>query len=258
MSKETALVTGASSGIGAVYAEKLAARGHDLILVARRGDKLQSLAERLRTEAGISVEVLEADLSDAAGLEAVEQRLKRDDAITMLVNNAGIAGEGPILTAQRKTLDTMIDLNVKAVTRLAAAIAPRLAERGSGTIVNITSVTALMPDGFTAVYPATKAFVLAFSEALNAELGPRGVRVQAVLPGVTKTDIWEEEALKTIPAEMVMDVNDMVSAALRGLDLGETVTIPSLPDNADWEELVRIRTNLRPNLSRNRPAARYS
>lgn len=232
MTDQNFLVTGASDGIGAVYAERLAARGHGLILVARRADRLAALAERLRTEANVPVEVIAADLGKAEDLARVEARLRDDAAITGLVNNAGIAGEGPIIEADPAMLSQMIALNVGAVTRLTAAIAPRLAAAGSGTIINLTSITALMPAAFTAVYPATKAFVLAFTEALAAELGPRGVRVQAVLPGITRTAIWAEEQLAHIPAEMVMEVGEMVDAALAGLDLGERITIPALPDTA--------------------------
>lgn len=257
MPKGTYLVTGASDGIGAIYADRLAKRGHDLVLVARSADKLQRLAERLRHEAGVTVEVLAADLGKAGDLARIEARLREDATITGLVNNAGIAGEGPILTADPAHIDSMIALNVSAVTRLAAAIAPRLAARGAGTIINIASVTALMPEAFTAVYPATKAFVLAFSEALQAELGPKGVHVQAVLPGITRTGIWEEERLAQIPAEMVMSVDDMVDAALAGFDLGERITIPSLPDTADLDRFLAARGALRPNLSHRKPAARY-
>lgn len=257
MTKQTFLVTGASNGIGAVYADRLARRDHDLVLVARSADRLEALAGRLRRETGVAVEVLAADLGKTGDLARVEKRLREDAAITGLVNNAGIAGEGPILTADPVHIDSMIALNVSAVTRLAAAIAPRLAGRGAGTIVNITSVTALMPEAFTAVYPATKAFVLAFSEALQAELGPKGVHVQAVLPGITRTAIWEEERLAQIPAEMVMSVDDMVDAALAGLDLGERITIPSLPDTADLERYLAARGALRPNLSLRKPAPRY-
>ncbi len=258
MANGTFLITGASDGIGAVYADRLARRGHDLILVARRADRLEALAARLEAETGVTVETLSADLSRPEDLARIERRLQEDAAITGLVNNAGIAGETAFVGADPAYLTGMIDLNVLAVTRLAAAIAPRLAEAGSGTIVNMTSVTALMPDGFTAVYPATKAYVLAFTEALNVELGARGVRVQAVLPGITRTPIWTEEQLAGLPAEMVMDVEDMVDAALSGLDLGEKITIPALPDNADLDAYLKARGALRPNLSRNRPAPRYA
>lgn len=257
MTKGTFLITGASDGIGAVYADRLARRGHDLILVARRADKLVALAQKLEAETGVTVETLSADLSTPDGLASVEARLRSDEAIIGLVNNAGIAGETSLVDADAAYLTGMINLNILAVTRLTAAIAPRLTALGGGTIINMTSVTALMPDGFTAVYPASKAFVLAFTEALQVELGAKGVRVQAVLPGITRTAIWEAEQLANIPAEMVMEVGDMADAAFAGLDLGETITIPSLPDIADLDAYLAARAALRPNLSRARPAARY-
>lgn len=257
MSNDTILITGASDGIGAVYADRLARRGANLILVARRAEKLAALAERLRAEAGVGVEVLAADLADAGDLARIEARLREDEAITGLVNNAGIAGEGRFVDADPAYLTGLINLNILAVTRLSAAIAPRLAARGAGTIINMTSITALMPDGFTATYPASKAFVLAFTEALLAELGPQGVRVQAVLPGITRTPIWTEEQLAGIPAHMVMDVEEMVDAALAGLDLGEAITIPALPDIAQLDAYLAARAALRPNLSLAHAAPRY-
>lgn len=257
MSKQIFLVTGASDGIGAVYAERLAQQGHDLLLVARRANKLAALAERLHAETGASVETLAADLGNPEDLARIEARLRKDAAITGLVNNAGIAGETAFVDANLAHISQMIALNVTAVTRLSAAIAPRLAAAGNGTIINITSVTALMPAAFTAVYPATKAFVLAFSEALAAELGPKGVRVQAVLPGITRTAIWEEASLARIPGEMVMEAGEMVDAALAGLELGETITIPSLPDKAQLNTYLSAREALRPNLSLAKAADRY-
>jgi len=155
MTQETFLITGASDGIGAVYADRIARRGANLILVARRMDKLAHLADRLRTETGVHVEVLTADLSKPDDLARIEARLCGDESITGLINNAGIAGEQSFVETDPAYLTGMIDLNVLAVTRLSSAIAPRLAEKGAGAIINITSVTALMPEGFTAVYPAT-------------------------------------------------------------------------------------------------------
>ena len=257
MNKQTFLITGASDGIGAVYADRLARRGHDLILVARRADKLAALADQLRSETGVSVDVIAADLANPDDLARVEARLRTDDAITGLINNAGIAGETSFVEADTAQLTTLINLNILAVTRLTAAIAPRLAAKGSGAIINIGSVTSLVPDGFTATYPASKAYVLAFSEALQVELGAKGVRVQAVLPGATRTPIWNEEQLASLPAEIVMDVNDMVDAALTGFDAGEVVTIPALPDMADYDTYIAARAALRPNLSLARPAPRY-
>ncbi len=257
MTKQSFLITGASDGIGAVYADRLARRGHNLILVARRADKLAALADQLRRDTGVAVDVIAADLAQPDDLARVEARLRDDDTITGLINNAGIAGETSFAQADPAYLTGMIDLNIVAVTRLSAAIAPRLAAKSAGAIVNITSVTALMPDGFTAVYPASKAYVLAFTEALQVELGAQGVRVQAVLPGITRTPIWDEAQLANIPADMVMDVNDMVDAALAGFDAGEVVTIPALPDMADYDAYIAARAALRPNLSLSRPAPRY-
>lgn len=257
MSLKTFLVTGASDGIGAVYAERLARRGHGLVLVARRTDKLRALAARLTSETGVAIDTVTADLADPVGLQTVESRLATDSTINGLVNNAGIAGEGTIVGADPRLLTSMIALNVLAMTRLTAALAPRLATKGEGTIINISSVTALMPDAFTAVYPATKAYVLAFTEAIHAELSPKGVRVQVVLPGITRTAIWPDDTWAKLPPEMVMSVEDMVDAALAGLDLGEVVTVPSLPDQSAFDHFVSARQALRPGLSLRQPADRY-
>jgi len=257
MTNETILITGASDGIGAVSADRLARRGANLILVARRGDRLEALAQRLRAESGVNVEVISADLAKPDDLARIETRLREDEAITGLVNNAGIAGEESFVETDPAYLTGMIDLNILAVTRLSRAIAPRLAAKGAGTLINITSVTALMPDGFTAVYPATKAYVLAFTEALQVELGSKGVKVQAVLPGITRTAIWTQEQIASLPPHMVMDVEEMVDAALAGLDMGEGITIPALPDMADLDAYLTARGALRPNLSLKDAAARY-
>lgn len=260
MTPQTSLVTGASSGIGAIYADRLAAQGHNLVLVARSEAQLRDLAGRLEAAHGVSVDILVADLGNAGDLARVEARLRDDGDIMMLVNNAGVATGGRLAGAvDPDRLEAMIRLNVVALTRLAAAAAPRFAAAGAGTIVNIGSVTALMPEAFDAVYSASKAFVLALSRSLRAELSPRGVTVQAVLPGATRTAIWEGAGVDvdTLPAAMLMEVDAMVDAAIAGLALGEAVTIPSLPDSADWEAYERARLALHPNLSRNLPAARY-
>jgi len=257
MANDTIMITGASDGIGALYADRLAQRGHPLVLVARRAERLEHVAGRIRSASGGPVEVLVADLGGPADLARVEARLREDEAISGLVNNAGMAGEGPIAAAEPAVISALVSLNVLAVTRLTAAIAPRLARQGRGTIVNLGSVTSLMPDAFSSVYPATKAFVLAFSEALLAELGPLGVKVQCVLPGITRTAIWKDEQMSGLPSGMVMEVEDMVDAALAGLDMGETVTIPSLRDHAAYLAYVAARDELRPGLSLSTPAPRY-
>jgi len=256
----TALVTGASSGIGAIYAERLAARGFDLLLVARDQERLDAAASKLRTEHGVQVEVLKADLTQKDDVLKIEQRLRSDSSISLLLNNAGVAADGLLANADMDQLERLIQLNVTTVTRLASAAAASFAKAGRGTIINIASVVALFPERFNATYSASKAYVLSLTQSLNAELDGTGVKVQAVLPGVTRTEIWERSGIDAtqIPADMVMEAGEMVDAALSGLDQGELVTIPSLPDAADWDAFVAARHVLAPNLSKSKAAARYT
>jgi short-subunit dehydrogenase len=256
--KGTALITGASAGIGATYADRLARRGYDLILAARDEGRLNQLAAKLR-QTGIAVDVLPTDLGTRAGRAAVEQRLREDASITMLVNNAGMAAAGMLTDVEPDRLEAMVELNVIAVTRLAAAAARSFAARNRGTIINIASVLALAPELFNGVYSGTKAFVLNLSLSMQQELAASGVRVQAVLPGATRTEIWDRSGMDIahMPAERLMAVDELVDAALAGLDAGEQVTIPSLPDTADFEAYTQARFALGPNLSRNHAAARY-
>jgi short-subunit dehydrogenase len=258
-SKGIALVTGASTGIGAVYADRLSKRGYDLILVARDAKRLDALSDRIKAETGLSVENMVADLTSKADLAKVTKRLQEDEAITLLVNNAGVGGNGPLAGADLDLTDKLIDLNITAVTHLASAAATNFSAKKSGTIINVASVLALAPEIANAAYCASKGYVLNLSLTLDVELSPMGVRVQAVLPGATRTEIWERAGIDVAkyPAEMIMDVEPMVDAALAGLDLGERVTIPSLPDAADWEDFNAGRLALRPKLSLSEPAPRY-
>jgi short-subunit dehydrogenase len=257
--KGTALVTGASSGIGAVYADRLARRGYDLILVARNEQKLNGLASRLTKETGRSVQVVRADLSDGADLARVEAILKNDADLTVLVNNAGVASIAPLVDADAAKMDEIVALNVRAVTRLALAAAPAFVARGAGTIVNIASIVAIAPEALNGVYGASKAYVLAFSQSLQHELAGKGVRVQAVLPGATATDLWENAGRhwNQLPAEIVMGTEPMVDAALAGLDAGEVVTIPSLQDGDEWTRYEAARRALSKRFGNSVPAPRY-
>lgn len=257
--KGTALITGASAGIGAVYADRLAKAGYDLILVARSGDRLADLARRITNVSGRSVETLAADLTVSEDLASVEAVLKTDQSITLLLNNAGIAATTPLLQSNVDEMARMIALNVTAPTRLAYAAAPAFVARGAGTIINIASIVAINPKLLNGVYAASKAFVLALSESLRHELADKGVRVQAVLPGATATDLWDKAGtpIHHLPKEIVMTTEDMVDAALAGFNQGEFVTIPSLPDKADWDAFDKARDALSPNLSLAKPAARY-
>jgi short-subunit dehydrogenase len=251
-----ALVTGASSGIGAVYADRLAKRGYDLILVARNEDKLKSLAARLASETGRSVKTLPVDLGDKAALAKVEAVLRDDPSIALLVNNAGAASLAPLLDSDIDEMEAMIALNVIALTRLTYAAAPAFVARGVGAIINIGSVVGIVPERLNGVYGASKAYVLAFSHSLQHELAGRGVRIQAVLPAATATDIWEKGGFhhSKLPAGTVMSTEDMVDAALAGLDQGEVVTIPPLQDGDDWTRFEAARGALTQKFGNSAPA----
>jgi hypothetical protein len=257
--KGTALITGASTGIGALYAQRLAQRGYDLLLVARNRERLDAIARRITAATHRPVAVLAADLNDAASLAGVEARLRSDSSITLLVNNAGVGAATPLLNSDVEQMQAMIALNITALMRLTYAAVPGFVARGRGAIINISSVVGLVPETLNGVYGATKAFVLAFSQSLRHELAGKGVVVQAVLPGATRTPLWALAGLDidTLPQDIVMNADDLVDAALAGFDLGEFVTVPSLPDIADWNAYEAARQALRPNLSRAKPAGRY-
>jgi hypothetical protein len=233
----TALVTGASSGIGAVYADRAAHRGYDLILVARNRARLDTVAKRLTDATGRNVEVVAADLNDRAGLARIETILGTDASIAMLVNNAGFGATKPLLASDVDKMDEMIALNVSALTRLTYAAVPGFVARGGGAIINISSIAAIGPEMLNGVYGGSKAFVLAFSQSLHHELAGKNVHVQAILPGVTATDFWEIAGtpLEQVPAHWTMTAEDMVDASLAGFDQGELVTIPALADVALWD-----------------------
>jgi short-subunit dehydrogenase len=257
--KGTALVTGASSGIGAVYADRLAHRGYDLVLVARDAFRLDTLAERLRAQTGRRVDVLPADLAAAADLAKVAARVENDPAMTMLVNNAGILLSGGLLDSDADAVDRLIAVNITAPTRLAAAAARAFSQAGHGAIVNIASVLALAPEVFEGAYSGSKSYLLSLSLQLAGELKSAGVRVQAVLPGATRTELWErsgKDADAMMPG-LVMTAGDLVDAALLGLDRGEVVTIPPLADETLYETYLAARLALAPHLSRQQVAPRY-
>src|SRR6516164_10531214 len=189
--KGTVLKTGASSGIGAVVADCLAKRGHDLILVGRDEERLNSVANRTSNETGRSARAIVADLTKKFDLEKVERILRNDASITALVNNAGVGAPAPFLDADIDRLAQMVELNVTALVRLSYAVLPAFLNRGSGSIINVASVVGIVPEILNGVYGGTKAFVIAFSRSLHKELGPRGIRIQAILPGATATDFWD-------------------------------------------------------------------
>ncbi len=253
----TALITGASSGIGAVYARRLAARGHDLVLVARATDRLNALATELRNTHNVAIEVITADLTDNIQLEPVLQRLRSEPSIDILVNNAGAGLIGEFATANPTEMNKLLALNVTAPTLLASAVISGMVERGSGAIINIASVLALLPEYSYGIYAATKSYVLTLSQSLAAELTSKGIYIQAVLPAATRTEIYERAGGDINQVPDVMEVDDLVDAALIGFDRKELVTIPPVPDIAAWEAFEQARGVLASGFSNAKPAARY-
>jgi len=256
--KGTALITGSSAGIGAVYADRLARRGYDLIIVARNQARLNALAKKLTTETGRSIEVVPADLNNKTDLARVEKILREDASITMLVNNAGVGSVASILEADVNAMEEMIDLNVTALTRLSYAAAPAFVARGTGTIINVSSVVAIAVEALNGVYSASKSYVLSFGHSLQNDLAEKGVRVQTVLPGATATEFWDVAGYapqKT--SATTMSAEDCVDAALAGLDAGELVTIPGLYDAELWNRWEADRKDLGSNFGNAKPAPRY-
>lgn len=255
----TALVTGASTGIGSVYADRLARRGYDLILVARNKNKLDAVASRITKETGRSVEVVAADLNDFTDLARVENILRSDASITLLVNSAGLGAVTQLLDSPADKMDAMVMLNVVSLTRLTQAVIPAFAARSNGIIINIGSIVGIYPELLNGIYGATKAYVQAYSQSLHHELKDKGITVQVVAPGATATPFWDlaGSPVENFPPEIVMTAENLVDAALAGLDQGEVVTVPSLPNIADWNAYEHARVAMFPNLSKKDPAPRY-
>jgi short-subunit dehydrogenase len=260
-SSKTAVVTGASSGIGAVYAERFAARGYDLILVARRADRLNALADKLATAYGTNVQVLAADLEKESDLANVESVLERDARVHVLVNNAGLARLRPLAQSSKEDSASQVSLNITALTRLTQAVLPGFLARNEGVVINVASVLAVHSLPISAVYSGTKAFVLAFSRGLQDELASTGVKVQVVLPASTATEIWTEAVsgvpLSALNQASIMSAEDLVDAALAGLDKGEAITWPSVGDESLWTKFDAARSALFAATQTGTPAPRY-
>ncbi|WP_282272579.1 SDR family oxidoreductase [Stenotrophomonas sp. PS02298] len=251
------LITGSSTGIGATYAARFAQRGHDLVLVARDKARLDVLAQQLSEKFDVTVEVLPADLTNQDDLLRVERKLRDDERIGVLINNAGMGQSGSFLDQDAQRIEQMIALNVTSVTRLAAAIAPRLVNNGDGAIVNIGSVVGLAPEFSMSIYGATKSYVQFLSQGLQIELGPRGVYVQAVLPAATRTELWDRAGIDVSRLAEMMDVEELVDAALVGYDRREPITIPPLHVEERWASLQTARQALIGDLKQGQAAARY-
>jgi uncharacterized protein len=233
---KTALVTGASSGIGEAFARRLASRGTDLVVVARRQERLESLAGELGDRHAVEVEVLPADLADAGERGRVEDRLRQDARpVDLLVNNAGFGTSGRFADLPVEREDEQIRLNVLALTRLTHAALPGMIARGRGAILNVSSVTAFTPVPNNATYAATKAFVSSFSEALHQETRGTGVTVHAVCPGFTRSEFhetaqWGDD--RKVPSFLWLSAERVVDDALAATEKGRAVSVPGLPYKA--------------------------
>ncbi|MFF7250814.1 SDR family NAD(P)-dependent oxidoreductase [Embleya sp. NPDC008237] len=224
----TSLITGATSGLGAAFARRLAHEGHALVLVARDRERLAESARDLREEHGVSVEVLAADLSLDEGIAAVEARLAdRAAPVDVLVNNAGFGNRGSFLDASTADEVRMLKVHCEAVLRLTGAASAAMRERGRGWVINVASVAAFLPRG---TYGASKAWVVSFTEGAARELNGSGVRLMALCPGFVRTEFHLRAGMGTsnIPNWMWLDADRVVAAAIRDLAVGRTVSVPDL------------------------------
>ena len=259
--KPIAVISGASSGIGAVYADRFAARGYDLILVARRADRLEALAQKIFQVHHVNAEVVIADLANESDLARIERILATNPAVRVLVNSAGLMKCLPIATSTLQDSLSQIALNVTSLTRLTHAVLPAFLSRNDGVVINISSVLAIheMPVRASSVYNGTKAFVLNFSRGLQNELAETGVKLQVVLPAQTATELWDNSgmSLSILSPDTVLSAETLVDAALAGLDKGESITWPTVADAGLWEQYDAARSKLFAATQAGQPAPRY-
>ena len=258
--KPVALVTGASAGIGSVYAERLAERGYDLILVARRADRLHALSSKIGAAFGAKVDVVEADLTRDADVTRVERLIRDTPAITLLVNNAGTSTLAPVAQTSEQDAAAMVALNVTALTRLTHAILPAFLARNQGAIINVASVLSFHALQISAIYSGTKGYVMNFSRGLQQELADTNVRLQLVMPASTATELWDLSGvpLASLNQASEMSVENLVDAALAGFDKGEAITLPSVHDASLWETFDEARARLFAATQTGKPAPRYA
>jgi len=257
--RKVAVVTGASSGIGSVYADRFAARGYDLLLVARRVDRLNSLATELEQKFGITALTHQADLANPDDLAGLEAALATDCRVAILVNNAGLSRLAPFADAPISDPLEMIAVHITALTRLTRAVLPVMIARDQGTIINIASALAVHSLAISSVYSGTKSYVMNFTRGLQEEVSGTNTKVQLVLPASTATEIWDSSGipLAALDQETVMPTEVMVDAALAGLDGGELITWPSVHDVETWGEYDAARAKLFAATQVGEPAPRY-
>jgi len=233
----TALITGASAGIGEAVARELASRGHGVTLVARREDRLRDLAAELKAERGIRAEPIAADLTDAAARDRLANRIEELGLeVEILFNNAGFGGSGHVASSDRERLISMVRVNCEALLDFQARYIPPMVGRGRGAVINVASTAAFQPIPGTATYAATKAFVLSLSEAVHEELKGTGVTVTAVCPGPVKTEFAQaaglEQAEDQVPGFIWMSPEEVARAALGAAEKGKRAIVPGLLNRA--------------------------
>lgn len=252
----TALVTGATAGIGLSFARRLAAAGHDLVLVARDAERLESVAAALRTGHGVDTEIVPADLTTPAGVGVVEERLHDSQhPVDLLVNNAGFGLRKPFLANDVADEERMLDVLVRAVLRLTHAALPGMVERGHGAVVNVSSVSGWLPRG---TYSAAKAWVTMFTEGLAASLSGTGVRVMVLAPGFVRTEFHDRAGMEMsrLPSSLWLDADEVVAVALRDLGRGKVVSVPGAFYKAAAWLLPRVPRRLAVGAGRRHPAGR--
>lgn len=243
-----------------MYAERLAARGYDLVLVARRQDRLQHIAGELQQQFPVSARALAADLTTTEGVSAVTRLLSDDPSISLIINNAGFSALKPLTQTPDATIESMIALNITALTALSKAALAAFKGRNAGTIVNIGSGAGFSPYPGIPVYGSTKAYVFLFTQSLQHEAEGTSVRVQLVLPGAVISEGWEVAGgadLEPLPEAIVMTTEDCVDAALAGLEQGETITAPSLHDTSLLSDYIALSGRLLQAMFDGKPAERY-
>jgi short-subunit dehydrogenase len=263
-SRPLALVTGASSGIGAAFADRLARDGYDLVVVARRKERLEALSAQVHKAHGSKAEVLVADLASAPGVASLEARLSRGD-VALLVNNAGVSGYKPFAQLATSTLDELVAIHISAVSHAVRAALPGMIAAKRGGIINIASLLGLSgtlppnPLPFRATYGAAKAYLIAFTQMLAGELKETGVKVQVCLPGVVTTefhDFLPPEARQRLQT-MAMKAEDVVRASMSALARSEVVCVPGLDDAAALEAIGEAQRAVMSAANRPQLAARY-
>ncbi|MEZ5357520.1 MAG: SDR family oxidoreductase [Candidatus Zixiibacteriota bacterium] len=227
----TALITGASSGLGKLFAEKLAARGYALIISARRRDRLEQIAQEISAAHGVRVEIIEADLSAYDDIRAVEDKIRATDNLAVLVNNAGYGVPGFYHEIDVTKNTDMCRVHIEATMRLTHAALPNMLARKHGTVINVSSVASFIPVPKGVTYCATKSYLTMFSECLDMETSRHGVHIQALCPGFTRTEFhvaakYTDEEVAQIPGWMWLKAERVVEESLRGMDMGKCIVIP--------------------------------